>query len=134
MTSCQCSQDARLYLQVVFSEDNFFEQKGVELLLVLNGYPTWASNEYQLLGQCISFDFRKIVKTIFSKPGRASNYSVDGTVYAGLIQRMAEFLIEPWAYRFPLGITEPLITYYHIETHNGKKERRRTKITKWYSE
>ncbi|KIM36932.1 hypothetical protein M413DRAFT_31326 [Hebeloma cylindrosporum] len=93
MTSC--SQDTRLYLQSILTEGGAFEQKGMELLLILNGYPKRASHEYDLVGQCISFDFRKMVANIFSKPGRASNYSVDGTVYAGLIRRFAEFLSEP---------------------------------------
>ena len=93
MTSC--SPDTRLYLQVVITEDDVFEQKGRELLIILNSYPKRASHEYNLVGQCVSFDFRKLVATIFSKPGRAPNYSVDGTVYARLIQRMAEFLTEP---------------------------------------
>ena len=79
----------------MITEEKIFEKKGMELLIILNGYPKRASHEYNLVGQCISFDFRKMVATIFSKPGRASNYSVDGTVCAGLIRRMAEFLTEP---------------------------------------
>jgi hypothetical protein len=44
MTSC--SPDTRLYLQVVITEDNVFEQKGMELLIILNSYPKRASHEY----------------------------------------------------------------------------------------
>jgi hypothetical protein len=77
----------------IYTKDPEMEKKNVEMDSYM---PCDAlAHKLSLVGQCISCDFRKLVATIFSKPGRASNYSVDGTVYAGLIRRMAEFLTEP---------------------------------------
>jgi hypothetical protein len=99
-----CSQESRLHLQAILIEYGMFKRKGIELLLILNAYPKRPSHEYGIVGQFISSEFREMVATVFSQPGRALNYYVDGIIYASLVQKMAEFLAEPCVSHLPLAL------------------------------